>query len=665
METPPWHILLMEDNAEDCADMRQMLLRGGHRRYRFSEARFGAEGVRKVLSLEHGPVDCVLLDYALPDMDALEVLDALREGADLPPCPVVVITGTVVEEGQPLLNAGAQDFIGKRWTGSDSLTRAVENAVDRYALQVERRVAEQALRVSEQRYRALFNSIDAGYAVVEVAFGDSGAADDARYLEVNPAFARQTGLVDVEGKTLRTLVPDIEASWFEAFGSVAMTGLPVRLEQYSAAMHRWFDVYAFRLGEPQARQVAMLFNDTTERKDSERALVAAKAGAESANRAKSDFLLNMSHELRSPLSSILGFTQLIEGGTPAPTPAQQDSVAQILNAGWYLLGLINDILDLTSIESGKTVLTSRVMSLAEVLDDCQAMIGPQAQRSGIRIGFPALRRPCLVQADPLRTKQVLINLLTNAIKYNRAGGQVHVRCNAEAGQPVRVSVEDTGQGLSQAQLDRLFEPFNRLGQELGGETGTGIGLVICKRLVEQMGGRMGAVSTVGVGSCFWFELEAAPLPSMVASNAPIRTVLCIEDAADRLQRVEELMAQCPGARLLRASDIASGVAIARAARPDVILMGSHLRDAGGTEARLLLAREPSTANIPLIAMGDDVERRATDSSLPAGFVGYLSQPLQRTAFIDALELVFQPRQTRGERAPASRTPHAAPCSDPR
>lgn len=509
MEKPPWHVLLMEDNAEDCADMRQMLLRGGTRRYRFSQARFGAEGVRQVLAQEHGPVDCLLLDYRLPDMDALEVLAALRNGADMPPCPVVVITGAAVEEGQPLLSAGAQDFIGKRWTSADSLTRAVENAVDRYALQVGRRRVEDALRVSEERYRALFNSIDAGYAVVEVMFDASGAAVDMRYLQVNPAFAAQSGLADVEGQTLRALVPGIEDSWVEGFGTVALTGLSMRTERYSAAMGRWFDVYAFRLGAPQLRQVAVLFNDTTERKNNESALIQAKADADAANRAKSQFLLNMSHELRSPLSSILGFTQLIADGKPQPTLAQQDSVDQILQAGWFLLGLINEILDLTSIESGKMALVSHAVSMADVLEDCRALIEPQAQRSGILLGFPAPDHRLVVQADPQRAKQVLINLLTNAIKYNRVGGRVDVRCTGAPGQAVRVSVQDTGQGLTPTQLDQLFDPFNRLGQELGAQPGTGIGLVICKRLVELMGGRIGVDSTPGVGSCFWFELEPA------------------------------------------------------------------------------------------------------------------------------------------------------------
>jgi signal transduction histidine kinase/CheY-like chemotaxis protein len=632
--------------------MRQMLLRSGARRYRFSEARLGSEGVRQVLTQAHGPVDCVLLDYGLPDMDALEVLAALRNGNDMPPCPVVVITGAAVEEGQSLLSAGAQDFIGKRWTSADSLTRAVENAVDRYALQLERRSAEAALRVSEDRYKALFNSIDAGYAIVEVMFGDDGNPVDARYLQVNPAFARQTGLTDVEGQTLRMLVPCIETSWFDAYGAVARTGQPVRLERYSTAMQRWFDIYAFRLGTPEMSQVAVLFSDITERKRSESALLTAKAEADSANRAKSEFLMSMSHELRSPLSSILGFAQLIDAGKPTPTPAQQDSVAQILHAGWYLLGLINEILDLTAIESGKTVITARAMSMADMLGDCHSMIDPQAQRSGIAVSFGPVDTDCLVQADPIRTKQVLINLLTNAIKYNRAGGRVDVRCTTTAGRGVRVSVDDTGPGLAPAQLHQLFEPFNRLGQELGGEPGTGIGLVICKRLVELMGGRMGVDSTVGVGSCFWFELDAATEPALGATELRARTVLCIEEDAACMQQIEALIALNPGTGLLRARDIVTGMEIARSARPDVILMRRRLQNPDGLDARLLLARDPATANIPVIALGDAGAPGDVPAEPPAGFVGHLSHPLQSASFAQALGRAFQLQQPGGQHATA-------------
>jgi signal transduction histidine kinase len=285
-------------------------------------------------------------------------------------------------------------------------------------------------------------------------------------------------------------------------------------------LQSWFDVHAFRLGEPQARQVAVLFNDTTARKHSESALMAAKAEAETANRAKSDFLMSMSHELRSPLNAMLGFAQLIEAGAPAPTPAQQDSLAQILQAGWYLLGLINEILDLSAIESGKLVLLVQEMALDALLDDCQAMIEPQAQDSGIQIHFPRFEQPCLVLADSTRVKQVLLNLLTNAIKYNRTAGRVDVHCSVTADQQMRVSVADTGQGLSAAQMAQLFQPFNRLGQETGSAPGTGIGLVISKRLVDLMGGRIGVDSTVGVGSCFWFELGLAAARPGAAKRLP-------------------------------------------------------------------------------------------------------------------------------------------------
>ena len=247
--------------------------------------------------------------------------------------------------------------------------------------------------------------------------------------------------------------------------------------------------------------------DNSARKLAEEKLQNAMALAEKANHAKSEFLSRMSHELRTPLGAILGFAQLVESGTPAPTPSQKRSVDQILKAGWYLLELINEILDLALIESGKLSLSLEPTSLADVMLECAAMIEPQAQKRRISVTFPPPGVPYVVRADRTRVKQVLINLLSNAIKYNRDGGAVVVSCTVSSPDRIRLSVRDEGEGLDPEQLAQLFQPFNRLGREANAEEGTGIGLVVSKRLVELMGGRIGAESVVGKGSVFWFDLD--------------------------------------------------------------------------------------------------------------------------------------------------------------
>ena len=249
--------------------------------------------------------------------------------------------------------------------------------------------------------------------------------------------------------------------------------------------------------------------DITQRKHMELNLIEATAVADRANRAKSDFLSSMSHELRTPLNAILGFAQLIESGAPAPTPTQRGHLEQILKGGWYLLELVNELLDLAQIESGNLSVTQVPVSLAEVMLECRAMMEAQASQRAITMTFPALMLPGTVQADRTRLKQVMINLLSNAIKYNKAQGAVIVECPLCSPDAIRISVRDTGEGLAPDQLAQLFQPFNRLGREAGPEQGTGIGLVVSRRLVELMGGTIGAQSAVGVGSVFWFELKLA------------------------------------------------------------------------------------------------------------------------------------------------------------
>ena len=402
--------------------------------------------------------------------------------------------------------------------------------------------------------------------------------------------------------------------------------------------------------------------DVTDRKRFERTLQEnnielerARAAAEKANLAKSDFLSSMSHELRSPLNAILGFAQLINSDTPPPTPAQAASVDQILHAGWYLLQLINEILDLAQIESGKLALSREPTSLADVLLECQAMIEPQGQKKGIRMTFPASGCTFFVDADRTRLKQVLINLLSNAIKYNRPNGTVAVDCTITAPTRIRISVRDTGAGLPPDMLQQLFQPFNRLGQERSTEEGTGIGLVMSKRLVELMGGVIGVESTVGFGSVFWFELNSTAEPQLgidtqhpvvmaparIPPGAPLRTLLYVEDNPANLKLVEQLIARRPDMRLLSARDGNTGIELARANQPEVILMDINLPGISGIEALKILREDPATAHIPVVALSANAMPRDIERGLEAGFFRYLTKPIKVNEFMDTLAVALK------------------------
>jgi CheY-like chemotaxis protein len=294
------------------------------------------------------------------------------------------------------------------------------------------------------------------------------------------------------------------------------------------------------------------------------------------------------------------------------------------------------------------------MSLTEVLLDCQAMIEPQAQKSGIRISFPEFDGPHFVEADRTRVKQVLINLLSNAIKYNRTHGTVEVTCSANTAERIHISVQDTGEGLSPEKLAQLFQPFNRLGQEAGAEEGTGIGLVVSKRLVELMGGAIGAESAVGLGSVFWIELNSAaaqqldagadeplaPIQARAKPSAARRTLLYVEDNRANLQLVQQLIARRPDMRLLSAGDGTHGIALARIHQPDVILMDINLPGISGTQALKILREDPVTAHIPVLAISANAMPRDIQKGLDAGFFRYVTKPIKVNEFMAALDMAL-------------------------
>jgi PAS domain S-box-containing protein len=397
--------------------------------------------------------------------------------------------------------------------------------------------------------------------------------------------------------------------------------------------------------------------DVTERKRLDQVLreknielESSKSVAEKANLAKSNFLSSMSHELRSPLNAILGFAQLMESDSPPPTAGQKASIDQILQAGWYLLELINEILDLAVIESGRMTLSVEPVSLAEVMLECQDMVATVALKHGIKTTFPRFDVPLVVYADRTRLKQVLINLLSNAIKYNRTDGTVTVACTARGTEHIRVTITDTGAGLAPEQVAQLFQSFNRLGQEAGAEEGTGIGLVVSKRLVELMNGVIGAESTVGVGSVFWIELPATSLVERYGKPAEpnkqiepempdherLRTLLYVEDNPANLKLVEHLIARRPDMRLLSAGDATFGIEIARTSLPEVILMDINLPGISGFEALKILHDDPATSQIPVIALSASAMPRDVERGLKAGFFRYLTKPIKVPEFIDTL-----------------------------
>ena len=402
--------------------------------------------------------------------------------------------------------------------------------------------------------------------------------------------------------------------------------------------------------------------DVTERKRFEQALQetnvemeSAKSAAEKANLAKSDFLSGMSHELRSPLNAILGFAQLMESSSPQPTESQKESITQILQAGWHLLKLINEILDLSVIESGKVSLSLEPVSLADVLSECQTMMKAQAQERGIRMRFPRFDTLGFVWADRTRLKQIVINLLSNAIKYNQVQGTVVVSCTMIAPDGVRISFKDTGEGLAPEKLEQLFQPFNRLGQEAGGVAGTGIGLVVTKQLVELMAGVLGVDSTIGVGSEFWVELRSTaapdvkkgishrtmPLQPLQTTAVDERTLLYIEDNPANMQLVEKLIARRADIRLLTAVNGNLGIELARSLKPDLILMDINLPGISGIDALKILQADPATAHIPVVAISANAMLRDIELGIESGFFRYLTKPIIVDEFMETLNVAFE------------------------
>jgi signal transduction histidine kinase/CheY-like chemotaxis protein len=375
----------------------------------------------------------------------------------------------------------------------------------------------------------------------------------------------------------------------------------------------------------------------------------ARLEAEQANQAKSEFLSRMSHELRTPLNAVLGFGQLL--GMGELDEAKAESVDQILKGGRHLLALINEVLDIARIEAGKLQLSLEPVEICDTISEALDFLRPLAAEHDIEISVDRRTGEDHVVADRQRLSQVLLNFLSNAIKYNVPGGSVRIGVKHTAEGMTRIEVTDTGNGISDQGLARLFTPFDRLGADERQIEGTGLGLALSKGLVEAMGGRIGVDSKVGRGSTFWVELEAtnSPLakagtehpPAPVGEAAPAGahqyTILYIEDNLSNLKLVQRILAERPDIHLVAAMQGGLGLELAREHRPDLVLLDLHLPDIQGDEVIARLKADPAFSSTPVVILSADATAGRIDRLLEQGASAYLSKPIDIQQFLDVID----------------------------
>jgi len=421
-------------------------------------------------------------------------------------------------------------------------------------------------------------------------------------------------------------------------------------------LRRAHDELEKRVDERTARLNAAnenLLAEIEQRKQAEQALIAAKEEAESANQAKSQFLSRMSHELRTPLNAILGFGQLLEEEPrDTLTALQREWLQHINQSGWHLLSLVNEILDLARIESGKMEVHREAVELAPLVVQCTNIMKLTAAERHITLTIAMT--PCeavVVLADPTRLKQVLLNLLSNAVKYNHEGGTILLSCAVLPSGEIRIAIKDSGPGIPEAQQDQLFQPFSRLDADKQCIEGTGIGLAISKQLMELMGGAIGVESTPGDGSTFWIAFPpdaiggSSPLAKAEsADTAPavqdrtVASVLYIEDNPSNLLLVKNILRQhLPNVGLLEAHTAELGLQLARAMQPNVILMDINLPGMSGHDALAVLKDYPETRDIPVLAVSADAIPADVERGLRAGFYDYVTKPIAFKELIGKLE----------------------------
>ncbi|MDE2401057.1 MAG: PAS domain S-box protein [Burkholderiales bacterium] len=510
----------------------------------------------------------------------------------------------------------------------------------------------------DEHYRQMFEAAGIGIARLSLS---------GRFLEVNPRFAEITGHRRDQLLQLhqQDIAPPDDLATESALIEATLAGQQNRykLERFysrpdGSGVWALLTVALVRDAQGLAQYFVALLEDISERRRFEEAMTSAKA-AERASKAKTDFLSSMSHELRTPLNAMLGFAQLLRVDRNNPlNEAQKKKVAHIENAGAHLLAMLSDVLDLSRIEAGGLTLNLEALSVSGVLDEAVALVSNQASQTQLSLVHTPADDSLFIKADRVRLRQIMVNLLSNAIKYNRPGGRVMVEAQAVEASVV-ISVVDTGRGLSEEQQTHLFEPFNRLGAERTTVEGTGIGLVIVKRLVDLMHGRLEVSSQVDVGTRFqvWLPATRNPHAEIEAAHSgmggrtgprsgwgaldtlnPGRfTILYAEDNAVNVELVRQVLHMRPKWMLEVARCGAEAIEMARSMPPDLLLLDMHLGDMSGLDVSDALARDADTSDIPRVALSADAMPDQISAAQARGFLDYLTKPLDVARLLQLLD----------------------------
>ena len=539
-------------------------------------------------------------------------------------------------------------------------TRRIETAVRERtaALQAEvheRQAAEAALRQSEQRFRNILNHVPIGVIYTDLR---------GKVKQSNPRFRELVGYPENELLGLSAADythPDDALQDLELMAQLERGDIPMyrRHKRYLAknGVTVWAQTTVSLLRDASGRplDIVGVVEDITEHLRLEEAERAREA-AEASNRAKSEFLSRMSHELRTPLNAMLGFAQLLELDARQPlTNSQRPWVTQIQHAGWHLLEMINDVLDLSRIESGNLRLQVETLKLAALLEATVVMLEGDARRRAITVKRDMPPGALTLLGDATRVKQILINLLSNAVKYNVDGGEVRIAARAVGNDSVEIVVSDTGLGMTPEQLAELFQPFNRLGREREAQEGTGIGLVISQRLAELMGGSLQARSEAGRGSAFTLTLPRAsdfdtvrsdfdPLEPLAAAYHR-RLVHYVEDNETNVEVMRGMLAQRPQVELEVSITGLDGLAAIRTRLPDLILLDMHLPDVSGMELLRHLKQDAATSAIPVVVVSADALAPQIQAAFDAGCTHYLTKPVSVAELLSVLDDLLEPIDT--------------------